>query len=156
MYIFLFSIVVFDLDFFAIFVLAYAAVCIPLSYRLRFADYILLEGEGGRQAMIQSFLLTRGSCKEIFKLDLHFWWFYLLQLLALALCYGDGILSLLGVTLPINSNLRYFLFYTIGLLLEGFLFCRYQGQRLTTSALAYDALQPQDPTILPDDILQEA
>ena len=137
---------------FVILVIIYAAVCIPLSYRLRFADYILLEGEGGRQAMLQSFRLTRGRCKEIFKLDLHFWWFYVLQLLAVGLCYGDSILALLGVTLPLSSTLSYFLFYTAGLILQGVLFWRYQAERLTAYCLAYDDLQPQPAPDIPLDI----
>lgn len=138
-----------------IFGILYAAVCIFLFCRLRFADFILLEGEGGIRSIAQSFQLTRGSCWQICKLELHFWWFYLLQALILVLCFGSEILTLLGVTLPIDPNLSFFLFYAVGLLLEGFLLWRYQGQRLTTYALAYDALQPQDPTILPEDLLQE-
>lgn len=125
-----------------LFFVLYAALCIFLFYQLRFADCILLdEGVGGRQAMLQSFRLTWGSGWQIFKLDLHFWWFYLLQGLALVLCYGDTILTLVGVTLPISRDLSFLLFYAAGLLLEGLLFWRCQDQRLTTYALAYDTLR---------------
>ena len=142
------------LPMFILFLVLYAAVCIPLFYRLRFANFILLEGEGGIRAMAQSLRMTKGGCLQICKLDLHFWWFYLLQILALALCYGDSILALLGVSLPMGQNVSFFVFYSAGMLLEGILFWQCQGHRLTTYALAYDAFQ--DPTILPDDILQEA
>jgi len=135
----------------------YTAVCVFLFYRLRLADFILLdEGVGGRQAMLQSFRLTQGSSWQLFKLDLHFWWFYLLQGLALVICNGDMLLALCGVTLPMDRNLSFLLFYAAGLLLEGLLYWRCQAERLTAYALAYDALQPKDPTILPDDLLQEA
>lgn len=134
---------------FIIFGILYGAVCIFLFYRLRFADYFLLEGEGGLRSLTQSFQLTRGNCLQIFKLDLHFWWFYLLQGLALVLCYGDTILTLMGVVLPISRDLSFLLFYAAGLLLEGLLFWRCQDTRLTTYCLAYDDLQPQPVVDIP-------
>lgn len=134
---------------FILFGVLFAAVCIPLSYRLRFADFILLEGEGGIRSMVRSFQMTRGSCLQIFKLDLHFWWFYLLHILCLVICYGDSILALVGVTLPISETASAFLFYGLGVLLQMLLFWRYQSERLTTYCLAYDDLQPQPANDIP-------
>lgn len=131
---------------FILFAVLYAAVCIPVFYRLRFAEYILLEGEGGRRAMVCSMQLTKGSCWQIFKLDLQFWWFYLLLALSAILCYGDLLLPLAGVTLPMNSTVSSLLFYIAAILLQGYLYLRYQAQRQTTYALAYDALQPRAET----------
>lgn len=57
----------------------FLAGMIPVSYRLRFAQYALLDDSRGRAlaAMNASVRMTRGNCKKIFKLDLSFWWYYL-------------------------------------------------------------------------------
>lgn len=56
------------------------AVVIPLFYRIRFAILLLLDEEqiGTREAIRFSFRLTKGSCKQLFFMDLSFWWYYLL------------------------------------------------------------------------------
>lgn len=59
---------------------AVLAVLIPLSYRARLVHLILLDEEqiGAREALRFSFKLTKGSCMQLFRLDLSFWWYYLL------------------------------------------------------------------------------
>ncbi len=59
---------------------AMLVVLIPLSYRVRLTELILLDEEqiGVREAIRFSFKLTKGSCKQLFFMDLSFWWFYLL------------------------------------------------------------------------------
>ena len=56
------------------------AVIIPLSYRLRLVQLIIMDEEkiGAREAIRFSFRLTKGSCWQLFRLDLSFWWYYLL------------------------------------------------------------------------------
>lgn len=129
---------------FIIFGVNYAAVCIPLFFRLRFAEFILLDGYGGIRSMLQSFRLTRRSFWQVVKLDLHFWWFYVLEVLCMVICYGSAVLALLGIHLPMSNDASFFLFYTVGIFLQGILFWRYQDVRLTTYCMAYDALQPQE------------
>lgn len=116
----------------------YAVVLVYASYRLRFADFALLEGRRGFGAMLRSFRVTRKHFWQIVKVDLYFWWFYLLQVLSVALCYGDGILKLLGVELPIQADLRSFLFYIAGILCQTLLFWQFGAQRITAYALAYE------------------
>lgn len=57
------------------------AIMIPLSYRFRMVQLILLDEDhlGVREAIRFSFALTKGSCKQLFLMDLSFWWYYLLQ-----------------------------------------------------------------------------
>lgn len=59
---------------------AILAVVIPLFYRARLVYLILLDEEqiGVREAIRFSFKLTKGSCIQLFRLDLSFWWYYLL------------------------------------------------------------------------------
>lgn len=56
------------------------AVLIPLSYRARLVSLLLLDEErlGVRDAFRYSFRLTKGSCIQLFRMDLSFWWYYLL------------------------------------------------------------------------------
>ena len=137
---------------FVIFGLLLAAVCIPLFYRMRFADFFVLEGHRGIQAIVGSFQLTRGNCLQVLKLDLHFWWFYLLQGFSVAVSYGDGILSAMGATLPFGPDGNFFLFYILGIVMQTVLFWQYNAERLTAYCLAFDAFQSPMPAELPGEI----
>ena len=54
------------------------AVLVPLFYRLRFAQYLILQGWiGVMNAMTTSFALTKGRVWSMVKLDLSYWWYYL-------------------------------------------------------------------------------
>ncbi len=140
------------LPLFILFGLLLAAVYIPLFYRMRFADFFVMEGDGGVKAIVKSFQLTRGNCLQVLKLDLHFWWFYLLQGLSVAVSYGDGILSAVGVTLPFGYHGNFFLFYILGIVMQGILFWQYNGEKLTAYCLAFDAFQSPAPVQLPQEM----
>lgn len=137
---------------FILFGLLLAAVCIPLFYRMRFADFFVMEGHGGVKAIVNSFRLTRGNCLQLLKLDLHFWWFYLLQGLCVAISYGDGLLTALGISLPLGPDGNFFLFYILGILLQGILFWQFQGEKLTAYCLAFDAFHAPVPAELPSEM----
>ena len=118
----------------------FAALAIPLWYRIRFADFAVMDGCRGRISLLESFRITRKKCWQIFRIDLSFWWFYLLQMLTVTLCYADTILAALGVPLPISAELSYVLFYAAGIVLQGLLLWYYQAKVSVTYALAYEAL----------------
>ena len=73
---------------------------LPLSYRLRLSNYRIMEDApvGAVKAVLGSNKLMKGSCWALFRLDLSFWWFYLLQtalsvsmaVVSLALTLSDG------------------------------------------------------------------
>lgn len=66
---------------------------IPILYRLRMAEFALMDHpeKGARSSIKTSWRLTKGSCFSLFKLDLSFWWFYVLELLLTGVCYLDVI-----------------------------------------------------------------
>lgn len=115
---------------------------VPLYYRLRFADFVLAEDPqvGALRAILTSFRMTRRKSLAIFKLDLHFWWFYLVQLLIVAIGYGDLLLALVNVELGISADAAMFVFYIAGLLCEFGLYAWMKNQVSGTYALAYDQL----------------
>lgn len=59
----------------------FALASIPVSYRLRLSTYRILEDTPVRatKAVLSSVKLMKGNCLSLFKLDLSFWWFYLLK-----------------------------------------------------------------------------
>lgn len=119
-------------------------VIILLSYRMRLAPYVLMDEPrcGAIYAITMSFKLTKKHTLELFRLDLNFWWFYLLELLITALCYGDMLLPLLGAKLAMDPVLATFLFYALALIGQVGLYVWQKPQVFATYALFYDSLIP--------------
>ncbi len=117
-------------------------VTVPVSYRLRFARLRLMDdpGCGARAALKTSFYMTKGHCLDLVKLDLGYWWFYLLELLILALSYGDTLLPLLGVSLPFGPELAFWLFYVLALVLQVAVYTVFHNRVSIAYALYYDSL----------------
>lgn len=117
-------------------------VAVPIFFRMRFASYIIMDGEMRAMSAIRiSRQITKGNCINLFKLDLSFWWFYALEVLLAAMCYGDLLLSILGVSLPWSSTVSYFMCF--GLYAAGQLALHYacRSQVEVTYAHAYGALK---------------
>ncbi len=93
---------------------------VPLLYRFRMSRYCLMDDPSVRAfgAVHFSVRAMRQNRVKLFKLDLSFWWYYLLQILVLATAYGDLILSGLGISLPLSSEGTYILFYVLYLVLQ--------------------------------------
>lgn len=118
------------------------AVILPVFYKLRLADYLLLDDPrmGGMMALRLSSRLMRKNRFSLLKLDLSFWWFYLAQVLIAALGYADLFLPELGIQLPMSDDIAAFVFYfvTIPAQLVLFWLCRNRVQ--VTYALFYEEL----------------
>lgn len=130
---------------------------IPVTYRLRLAELCLMDDPqcGALLAMFQSNRMMKGNCLALFKLDLHFWWYYLAQVLVTALCYGDVLLSLAGISLPLAPEVSFLLFYVLAQGAQILLFWRCRNLVECTYVGAYDILrtapepQPQPPKNVP-------
>ena len=80
-----------------------------LGYGFRMAMYLMMERPiGGIRAHMESIRLMRGHKWQIFKLDLRFWWYYLLGAAVTCVGYLDVILGLLGIAVPIHSTVLFF------------------------------------------------
>ena len=136
-----------------IYMAMYLLICIPVSYRLRFADYALVDdpSAGAIRALRTSSKLLRRNCFNLFKLDLSFWWYFLAEVLLVVLCYGDTCLALLGITLPISATAGYFLFYVLYLAAQLVFYWFAKNQVEAAYAAAYDALrwEPAENADLP-------
>lgn len=125
------------------FVVLYLVVMIPVSYHFRMADFILMDKArcGGLRALVTSVKITRRHCIDLFKLDLRFWLFYVLQVLATLVGYVDMILPTLGIELPMETDMAFFLFYILYIVAQLALFVWAKPMVQTSYALFYDGLQ---------------
>ena len=133
----------------AIFLAVMLVFGVPMLYRLRLADYVLYDHPetGALYALRQSRLMMRGNRWAMFQLDLSFWWYYLLLAAAAVVAYGDVVLSLLGVSLPLSGTVSYFLFFALSLIADFAVYYFALAKVEVTYAGAYDAIVPrQQPT----------
>lgn len=127
-------------------VVCMAIFTIPLYYRLRMMDYVLLDQpeKGAFFAMRASKIMMRGKRWSLFKLDLSFWWFYALEMIISLVCYGDVLLPALGVDLGMSADAAFFAFYALALLCQVGLYAWQKPKLLTTYGLFYGAVLPKE------------
>lgn len=123
-----------------------AVVILPFFYRLRMADYILLDKPGlrARWVLRESSLMMRGNGMQLFRVDLGLWWYHALMALATAISYGDRLLPLLGIPLPWSAEVSYYVFYGLYLAVQFAVTCLLRSRVEVAYALAYDALRPRE------------
>lgn len=130
--------------------LVFCAFSIPLLYRYRMAEYAVLDNDNvGAFASIRlSSQLMRGNRFALFRLDLSFWWYYLLQGALVLISFGNLVPELFGLTLPFPADVGILICNVASILLQLALYYRFRAQIETTYAAAYDALQaPRAPQI---------
>lgn len=122
---------------------------IPLTrllYTLRLSLYFLLDHPdmSAIRAMMTSSGAMRGRKFQMFKLDLSFWWYYLLESLLVIVCYLDMILPLFGISLPFSETFGYFLFLALYGILQIILHIWKKPEVATSYALAYHFITHPD------------
>ncbi len=131
--------------------LIYFLLLVPViwavSYRFRLADYFLIDQPqlGALGALRESRRKMKGNIISLLKVDLSFWWYYLLRVLSACLVYVDMVLAIAGIQLPLSGTVQYFaaliLYLGTDFALNYFLLNRVE----VTYALFYDALNPPPP-----------
>lgn len=121
---------------------------VPVAYRMRLAPYILMDEPrcGALFAITLSFRMTKGNCLKLLRLDLRYWWYYLLEVLVTTLAFGDVLLPLLGVSLNMNAETVAMMCYLLTLVAQLALYAWKKPQVFTSYAVFYDSLQPQVQT----------
>lgn len=114
------------------------ALAIPIFYRLRLTEFSLMDGETkALKNMANSYRNMRGNCFRFFRLDLGFWWYYVLQALAVALAYGD---------LLIPGDVAYWAFYVASCAFQVAVAYYFLPRVMTTYAVAYDEIIKKEQT----------
>ena len=117
-----------------------SVLLIPLLYRFRMGEYVILDQKGirGIGAMILSAALLRRRRWQLFKLDLCFWWYYGLKILC-------AVLMDFGPLLPIEGDFAYIVTYALYLVaLFGIEVC-FRPRVETAYACAYEQLKEMNP-----------
>ena len=129
-----------------IFLVVFLAFVLPIIYRYRMADFVLLDHPeaGALYALRESRQMMRGSRFGLFRLDLSFWWYYVLLFLANALAYGDWLLSFAGISLPLSGTAAYYLFALLSLAANFLVFYLLYNRLNVTYALAYGQVRPKE------------
>lgn len=127
---------------YVIFVIVFGILAIPLFYKLRMAQWAIMDdAPGAMAALAVSSRMTRGYKLSLFRLDLSFWWFYVAQVLISLLGYGDVILAAAGITLPVDGTVLFFGFYIAYILLQTLLVWQAGSYLQTTYGHCYDRLK---------------
>lgn len=123
----------------------FLAFAMPFFYRYRLAEMQLMEQpqKGALKAMRVSADTMRFKRLDLFRLDLSFWWFYLLDALAAAIGFGNELLKLAGVSLPISEDVSYFVFLVLSLGCQVLLYWWRKNEVSVTYAQFYTDLVPQ-------------
>jgi len=131
---------------FVIFGVVCLVFCLPLMYSFRMANYVLIDKPhlGGWAVLMESRKMMRRHCLQLFKLDLSFWWYYLLVLASGFLCYGDVFLALAGVSLPFSGDISFFIFYALFLAVTLVIYYLFRNRIEVTYALVYEQLKPAE------------
>lgn len=130
----------------------------PAFYRMRMANYVLMDqyGTGAWKAVRTSSRLMRRKGFQLFKLDLSYWWYYLLSLVVTVPMYADLLLGAMKISVPVADEVimlaGHAVYVVLMLVLDGIALPKI----MTTYALAYDALleeaaleQPAQPAQVP-------
>lgn len=118
----------------------------PIFYSFRMVNYVIIDkpAMGALMALRESKKMMRGHRLQLLKLDVSLWWYYLASAGALLVCYGDVLLPMLGVELPVPETVAFFGFY---LLYMAASFCVHyflRNKAEVSYALAYDAVKPEE------------
>lgn len=119
---------------------------LPMLYAYRMAEYVVIDkpAVGALAALRESKQMMRRNRMKLAKLDLQLWWYYLPLALAMAVGYGDVLLPMVGVELPLSPQISYFLFYGVYLAASFAVYFFLLPRAETTYALAYDGLRPKE------------
>lgn len=125
----------------------YAAIVlillIPFFFRYRMAALALMDTPeiGTLRALRTSRKIMKHHWMDVFKLDLSFWWFYLLEGLVVLVAYGDYLLPMFGISLPLSPNALYFLFLILSMVCQLALYGWRKNEVSVTYAHAYAVLR---------------
>ena len=129
-----------------IFSICFLAGGVFLFFRFRLAERWLMDHpQGGALAALRnSRILMKGNWKALLRVDLSFWWFYLLELLLTALCFGDVVLGFMGIEMTTDAFGSYILFFGLYLCGQMALYWWKRNEVALTYTHAYYTLCPQE------------
>jgi len=118
----------------------------PVFYNYRMVNYVIIDkpGMGAMRALSESKKMMRHNRLQLLKLDISLWWYYLPTAAAMVICYGDVLLPMLGVELPVSETVAFFGFYALYLAASFAVHFFLRNRAEVCYALAYDAVKPAE------------
>ena len=118
----------------------------PVYYSYRMANYVIIDkpGIGALRALVESKNMMRHNRLALLKLDISLWWYYLGAAAAMVICYGDVLLPMLGVQLPVSETVAFFGFYMLYLVASFAVHFFLRNRAEVAYALAYDSVKPEE------------
>ena len=118
----------------------------PIFYSFRMVNYVIIDkpAMGAFRALKESKKMMRGNRLQLLKLDVSLWWYYLATAAAMLICYGDMLLPMVGVELPMSENAAYFGFYGLYMAASFGIHYFLRNRAEVSYALAYDAVKPEE------------
>lgn len=118
----------------------------PIFYSFRMVNYVIIDkpAMGALMALRESKKMMRGHRLQLLKLDLSLWPYYLASGAALVVCYGDVLLPMLGVELPVSEMVAFFGFYALYMAASFCVHYFLRNRAEVSYALAYDAVKPEE------------
>ena len=122
---------------YAILAVVFLGLLIPVSYRLGVAELVILEDPraGAFRAMSASIKMTRRNCMAFFRLDLSFWWYFLLTAVV-------AVLPMLDMFLPMSEATGWAL-YGLSLLIQVLTYYFLRPRLEVSRCLIYNAIRPK-------------
>jgi hypothetical protein len=121
----------------------YLFLLIPFLYKLRFSTFCLLDDPDGRAlgAIRASIKLMRRHFLDLLKIDLSLWLYHVGRVLVLLTLVSDIILMLLGIEIPMDSNLFLVVINAAAALLQFALYVTLRNKTEAVYITAYDRLR---------------
>ena len=118
----------------------------PMYYNFRMVNYIIIDKPaiGAMMALRESKKMMKGNRLQLLKLDISLWWYYLATGVAMLVCYGDLLLPMVGVNLPVPETVSFFGFYVLYLAASFGIHFFLSNRAEVCYALAYDAVKPEE------------
>lgn len=131
---------------FLICMIVVGALAIPVLYRFRMVRYVIIDkpGIGALAALRESRKMMKGNCLRLLKLDISLWPYYAGCVTASILCYGDMLLPMIGVHLPMSNTVSYYLFFALYLAAQFAVYYFLRNPAETAYGIAYDAIRPRE------------
>lgn len=131
----------------AIFGILFLLGSLPVFYGFRMVPFCIADNSqrSGLVILKESRTMMKGNRLSLFKLDLSFWWFFLLEGLISVIAYLDLILPVLGISLPWSDTISYYGFYILSLVAQVALYWAYLNKVTISRAVFYDAIRPENP-----------
>ena len=119
---------------------------VPVLYNYRMAEYVIIDkpAVGALAALRESKKMMRGNRLSLMKLDISLWWYYLASFAATVICYGDVLLNLLGLEMPIPDTVAFYGFYVLYLVASFAVHFFLRNRVEVCYGLAYDAVKPEE------------